>query len=220
MKRFVQGHRAFMEHMQAHDPELFKQLALGQQPEALVVTCSDSRISPSVLMGAELGSLFAIRNAGNIVPKYQGVPGAEATGEGATVEFAVRHLKVRDIIVVGHSECGAMKGLMSPEGASQMPLVQQWLRHAQVARARVHAHYPELEGSAQLCCAAHENVKLQLEHLRSYPAVREALAQGNLRLHGWYFDIEQATMFVYDVRRDAFVALLEQEGKEAVQAAL
>lgn len=219
MKRFVQGHRAFIAHMRETDPELFGQLAQGQAPEALVITCSDSRISPSVLMGAELGSLFAVRSAGNIVPKYRGTPGDEATGEGASVEFAVRHLKVREVIVIGHSQCGAMKGLMSPEVASEMPLVQQWLRHADVARQRVHAHYSDLEGSAQLCCAAHENVKLQLEHLRTYPAVREGLAAGTLRLHGWYFDIETGTMFVYDAARELFVELLEQEDSASDEAA-
>jgi carbonic anhydrase len=205
MRSIVAGYKSFVAKTRRQSPQLFETLALGQQPEALVITCSDSRISPSVLTGAKLGEIFVVRNAGNMVPR-PGVPG----GEAASVEFAVTQLGVKEIIIIGHSQCGAMKGLMYLDAtAEQMPLVAQWLQHASEVRERVLKGFQHVDEATRLQKAGHENVKQQLEHLASYGVIREGLARGSLRLHGWYFELETGTMYTYDAVADAFEPLVD-----------
>ena len=127
MQKLIEGTRHFQHTIFDTQKALFEQLSQGQQPLALFITCSDSRIDPNLLTQTQPGELFVIRNAGNIVPTY----GAASGGEAGTIEYAVAALKVKDIIVCGHSFCGAMNGLLHPETLGALPAVQDWLRHAE-----------------------------------------------------------------------------------------
>jgi carbonic anhydrase len=184
---------------------LFEQLAKGQNPETLFITCSDSRIDPSLLTQAKPGDLFILRNAGNIIPPH----GAGNGGEAATIEFAVAALGVKDIIICGHSLCGAMQGLLHPEQVARLPALASWLSHAEMTRRIVLDNYGHLEGDLLLNATIQENVLVQLEHLRTLPAVGSRLVRGDLRLHGWVYKIETGEVFAYDVENAQFVKLAE-----------
>jgi carbonic anhydrase len=174
---------------------LYRSLATnGQEPKALMISCADSRVVPEHITQAGPGELFVCRNAGNIVPPFSQANG----GVSSAVEYAVVALKVRDIVVCGHSDCGAMKAFLHPEVLDTMPNVATWLRHAHAAECVVSAAYPDLEEAPKVKALAMENVITQLHHLRTHPSVAAALAQGQLTLHGWFFEIESGKIFAFD----------------------
>ena len=202
MKKFMRGLRQFQDNYVPEHKKLMATLAKGQSPNALFITCSDSRVQPELITQAELGELFVIRNAGNIVPPF----GATNGGEGATIEYALKSLNVDHIIVCGHSSCGAMKGLLQIGNLeAKMPLVYNWLIHTEATRQLVEDNYGDLEKSDKLDMLVGENVLTQIENLRTYPAVRSMLHRGNLSLHGWIYNINDGSILAYDSERHAFV---------------
>ena len=182
--------------------DLYSRLANeGQSPKVLIISCADSRVVPEHIMQAEPGDLFVCRNAGNIVPPFSTANG----GVSSAIEYAVVALGVRDIIVCGHSDCGAMKGLCCPDLLDPMPNVAAWLRHAEAARTVVTEVYPDsLSESDRVRAVALENVLTQLDHLRTHPSVAARLAAGEIALHGWFFDIETGGVLVYDGETQTF----------------
>jgi len=194
---------------------LFESLAHGQSPETLFITCSDSRIDPNLLTKSQPGDLFILRNAGNIVPPHTG----QAGGETATIEFAVAGLGVKDIIICGHSHCGAVKGLLDPSLVEGLPAVSQWLTHAEATKRIIEDNYKELSGLDRVTAAIEENVLVQLENLRTLPCVKSRLVKGDLRLHGWVYKIETGEVFAYD-RIDGQFVPLEQYRFPASEATM
>lgn len=211
MQKLIDGIHQFRAETFENEREHFERLAKGQSPEVLFITCSDSRINPNMLTRAKPGELFILRNAGNIVPAYTGV----ATGECATIEYAVTVLNVKDIIVCGHSHCGAMAGLLSPERLSAVPNVAAWLKNADSTRAIVAENYVGLSEENQVKAAIQENVLVQIENLRTHPSVAARLARGALRLHAWVYKFETGEVFAYDPR-DGQYALVEQTHGEPI----
>ena len=205
MQKLVQGIHQFRENVFRPRREWFERLAAGQRPLALFVTCSDSRINPNLITQTDPGELFIARNAGNIVPPHHPAPG----GEEATIEFAVAGLGIKDLIVCGHTHCGAMKGLLDPEGLSDMPAVRHWLAHADATRRIIRDKYGHLAGTPLLTAAAQENVLVQLEHLRTHPAVAAGLARGELKLHGWMYKIETGEVFAFDPASGQFAPVAD-----------
>lgn len=205
MLKLIQGIHQFQETDFLPLQGLFQELAKGQKPETLFVTCSDSRIDPGLLTQTQPGDLFILRNAGNIVPPF----GALQGGEAATIEFAVAGLGVKDIIVCGHSHCGAMKALLEPELAASMPSLVNWLACCEATRRIVLDNYGDLEGEELLTATVEENVLVQLENLRTLPAVASRLVRGNLHLHGWLYEIETGKVSAFDVASGQFVPLAE-----------
>ena len=216
--QLVAGVHNFQGNVFQNQQELFTKLARGQSPETLFVTCSDSRIDPNLITQTEPGDLFVLRNAGNIVPAYSGTAG----GEVATIEFAVTGLGVKQIVVCGHSHCGAIKGLLHPEQLEEMPAVRDWLKHAEATRRIVKSKYKHLSKDALLEVAAEENVLTQLENLQTHPAVAVALSQGQLSLYAWMYEIETGEVYGYDTTVGQFVPLgeLRMTGKAAPQRVL
>jgi carbonic anhydrase len=208
MEKIIRGIHHFQQNIFSSQQELFRRLATGQQPDALFITCSDSRILPNLLTQTKPGELFILRNAGNIVPPH----GAANGGEGATIEYAVTALGIRDIIVCGHSHCGAMHGLLHQEKLTKMPSVVNWLQHAEATRRIVEEKYPEQTGEDQVLNAVKENVLVQLENLRTHPSVAAGLALGKLTLHGWVYQIETGSVFAYDPEQRQF-RRIEQVGQ-------
>ena len=212
MQKLIQGIHQFQGESFRPLQGLFEQLAKGQNPETLFITCSDSRIDPSLLTRCQPGDLFILRNAGNIVPPH----GAANGGEAATIEFAVAGLGVKDIIICGHSHCGAMKGLLEPETVASLPAVSAWLSHADTTRRIVLDNYGHLDGDRLVTATVEENVLVQLENLRTLPSVASRLVRGDLHLHGWVYKIETGEVFAYDTTDGQFVPLAKYQPHEAV----
>jgi len=205
MTRIIRGVLDFQRSIFEQKRDLFQELGKGQKPLALFITCSDSRIIPDLLAQTEPGELFVLRNAGNLVPPFSAGFGAEA----GTVEYAVAQLRVRDIILCGHSKCGAMHGLVEPEALKSLPSVAGWLEHARAILPTLEAA-GNLSPEEKLKRAIEENVLLQMEHLKTHPAVSNALAARTLRLHGWVYHFEQGKVDAYDPLNGYFVPLETQ----------
>lgn len=187
--------------------DLYGKLARdGQSPKALMISCADSRVVPEFIVQAAPGDLFVCRNAGNIVPPYSQANG----GVSSTVEYAVMVLGVRDIIVCGHSDCGAMKALATDADLTAMPNVAAWLRHSLAAQKVCRDSYPaDLSDAEKLRNMALENVVVQLAHLRTHPSVASGIARGEIALHGWYVDIHAGQVLGLDGETGQFVPLRE-----------
>ena len=181
---------------------LFERLAGGQSPQALFITCADSRIVPSLLTHTAPGDLFVERNPGNIVPVYT----EAGVGESASIEYAVAVLKVPHIVVCGHSDCGAVEGMLHPEKVAEVPAVARWLRYGDSARARTLAALPEdAPDRARLELLTRLNVVAQMTHLATHPSVRAALDRGAVSVHGWVYLIETGEVQAWDPARAAFL---------------
>ena len=186
----------------------------GQSPKALMISCSDSRIVPEQIMQAGPGDLFVCRNAGNIVPAF----GTTNGGVTATVEYAIMVLGITDIIVCGHSDCGAMKAVSDPTGLEKMPNVAGWLRHSATAEKVVSECYPDLEKAERIRAISLENVVSQLQHLRTHPSVASGIASGEIALHGWFVDIHAGQVLGLDGDTGRFVPLREEQSLPVAHA--
>jgi carbonic anhydrase len=184
--------------------ELFSKLSTGQNPSALFITCADSRINPNLLTQTEPGELFILRNAGNMVPPYGAVQG----GESATVEYALSVLNVQDIIVCGHSHCGAVNALLDPKSVDSLPAVKQWLAHAETTRRIIRENYAELNDREKLLnVAIQEHVLVQLENLQTHPSVAAKLSRSQLTLHAWVYKFETGDVFAFNPASGRFESL-------------
>lgn len=181
---------------------LFERLVTqGQAPQVLWIGCSDSRIVPELITGAEPGDLFVVRNVANIVPPY----GMGETSAGAAIEYAIRHLHVPHAVICGHTNCGGIKALGSALDASHEPHVIRWIEHARSAATAVEA--AGLPQEEQHLATVRENVLLQIDHLRSYDPVRAAERAGKLTLHGWVFHLETGAVERYDTEAKCWSAI-------------
>ncbi len=205
MQQVYARYRRFREELFPARQELFSHLKDRQDPEILFITCSDSRIAPDLVIGSEPGDLFVCRNAGNIVPAY----GEMLGGVSATVEYAVTVLKVKAIVLCGHSDCGAMKALLNPESLAGLPTISSWLKHAETARRIVAEGPPDRSPQERLEELIEENVLAQLEHLETHPSVVARLRRGDLDLYGWVYRIQTGEILAFDATRNRFVPLDE-----------
>jgi carbonic anhydrase len=207
MKKVVTGTVRFKEEGFKSRQELFAELANGQSPEVLFVTCADSRIDPNLVTQTEPGDLFICRNAGNIVPPHT----RHAGGVTASIEYAVAVLGVQDIVICGHTDCGAMKGAMNLSAVEELPHVRDWLDHARAAveiSNMKHSHDDD-----KLLRVTEENVLLQLAHLRTHPAVASRISTGDIGLHGWVYHIESGAVTCYDEGQNRFLPIEERYAK-------
>lgn len=201
MKKLMMGLHHFSANTFERHKELFRKLAReGQEPETLFITCSDSRIVPFLLTGAGPGDLFVLRNAGNLVPSYgSGEPGCDAT-----IEYAVRVLCVKEIVVCGHTGCGAIHALLDDGVTRELPALKRWLEFARRTRVILDDHYKELDEQERLDVAIQENVLSQIENLHTHPAVATRMVKGDLRIHGWVYDLARGEVFAYDEQGGQF----------------
>ena len=203
MPRFAAGVVRFQNNVYPEKQGLFEELSNGQSPEALFITCSDSRIETAMITQTEPGELFICRNAGNIVP-----PHTEHTGGmTASIEYAVAVLKVPHIVVCGHTECGAMKGAMNPEGLDALPHVRKWLGYSKAAVDIVDSIARDASPEERMLHLIEQNVLLQLQHLRTHPSVAAALACGETELHGWVYDIRTGKVEAWDEAEGKFITI-------------
>ncbi len=197
MRDLLTGVKQFQNETFPQKKTRFEELAQGQKPEALFITCSDSRVNPELFTNSEPGEIFVIRNAGNIV----GRKGEADLGMAATIEYAVKALKVPQIIVCGHAKCGAMQGLMSPEALTTLPEVGKWVSLSKKA-LEDQSGDPNADRLTQLIEA---NIRLQLRNLMTFSEVADAVEAGSLRLHGWLYDFETGKVTVLAPETNQFV---------------
>lgn len=201
MDHLLNGLNRFQTEVFAKKRALFQSLAQEQHPRALFITCSDSRVDPNLITQAEPGELFVLRNAGNIIPPH----GADmGIGQEATIDYAIHHLGVHHIIVCGHTDCGAIHALMETPPEQLNPPLRRWLSCAEAVRQIVQdtalAHSP----SQLLLKAIQTNVKVQLRHVATLPAVAAAMERGTLQLHGWVYCMENAEVFTFNAATGEF----------------
>jgi carbonic anhydrase len=204
VQRLEAGIHHFKANYFASNRELFEQLATGQRPETLFITCSDSRIVPNLITNARPGELFIVRNVGNIVPQVErGVLG----GVTAAIEYAVEVLEVGNVIVCGHTNCGAIDAIVHPERVQHLKHVARWLAESARIPELIEERYGHLEGEARMLAAVEENVLVQLENLRSFDFVARRLDAGTLKMNGWVFKIGTGDVFDYDPVSEQFLQL-------------
>jgi carbonic anhydrase len=204
MEKLIAGHKKFLADVFPARKDQFKLLADSQAPEFLFITCSDSRIVPDLILGTGPGELFIARSIGNVVP----VIAQDVDGCTATIEYAVEALRVKHVIVCGHSDCGAMKAALHKKGLENLPKAKRWLDHVEAAFNHRQPLNP-LDGShVELASLIRGNVVAQLQNLHAQPCVRHAEAEGRLKVHGWYYDILSGRIERYEEKEKKFVALL------------
>lgn len=221
LEKLIEGVKEFQQVTFEENRELFEELANGQKPHTLMVTCADSRIRPNEITGSNAGDLFMMRNIANIVPQYVSSKMGSVVGifksavtaivksiakalrlsiaiadeAGAVIEYAVKVLAVEHIVIMGHTDCGGMKALLRPEKLATLPAVSAWLSHAACAKNHCCGSSDEAEQLAEI---TRSNVLLQMQHLFSYPSVQEAVANGKLQIHGWIYEIKSGKVSCFD----------------------
>src|ERR1700674_2142771 len=201
VEKLLGGISRFQKDVYPKHRDLFEKLAMGQRPEALFITCADSRIDPCLLTQTKPGELFICRVIGNIVPRYPESIG----GVSATVEYAVGVLGVPDVIVCGHTDCGVMKGLLNPEALKPLANVSAWLGHALPAREALAKSEGSMTDPEFLLALTERNVVEQLKNLHTHPTVAAHLEQGNLKLHGWVYHIGRGMVTTYNPRKEKLI---------------
>lgn len=204
MDKIIQGVLSFQQSDYKEHKDLFGELAHSQSPKVLFITCSDSRIDPNMLTQSKPGDLFICRNAGNIIPPHSN----ETGGMTASIEYAVAVLGVKDIILCGHTDCGAIHGALDVNSLGLLPHVKEWLSHCrsavEIVRERNNLAAGEKLEKAYLNETIQENVMQQLQHLRTHPAVAARLATGKLKLHGWIYNIKKGDILCCNQQNYSF----------------
>jgi carbonic anhydrase len=207
MDKLFSGISRFQKDVFPQQQKLFSELANGQWPEALFITCSDSRIDPNLITQSEPGDLFICRNAGNIVPPHSPHTG----GMTASIEYAVAVLNVKHIVICGHTDCGAMKGALNLDAIKHLPHVCEWLGHSKAAQQIVNDNYSELDGEERLQRMIELNVYVQMQNIRTHPWVASRLEAGQIALHGWVYDIPAGGFKAYNDETKAFEPMRMEE---------
>ena len=205
--RLASGFRRFQHRWYHPEETLFQTLSNGQNPLALVIACCDSRVDPVLLTDCRPGDLFVVRNIANLVPPY--APDGGRHGVSAALEYAVKHLKVQDIIIMGHACCGGIHALVSGgEGEARDEFIGPWVDVARRALEKVDEAMPGADAADRARACELWNVRLSLDNLMTFPWVRRAVEEGNLSLHGWYFDLQSGELLEYDAQEHAFRPLV------------
>ena len=211
-ENLLAGVRKFRQEIYPKNERRYQQATQKPQaPHTLFITCADSRIHPELITQSEPGDMFVTRNIGNLVPAY----GEMLGGVSAVIEYAVQALGVSQIVICGHTDCGAMKGLLHPEAVAAMPTVKLWLRNAETALSIVQARDSTADEKEKLMQLVEENVLLQLNHLRTHPSVAAKMTTGELAVYGWVYDIANGHVNVHDPVSNTFTALGEKGDKAA-----
>jgi carbonic anhydrase len=211
MKKLIRGIVEFRKGLTKESRDLFAKLALGQKPDTLFIGCSDSRVVPNLFASTNPGDLFVIRNVGNLVPPAEAL--LQDNSASAAIEFAISTLKVSDIIVCGHSECGAMQALLEGIDTLKCPHLECWLKYGQPSLKKVKRGDKITAKLSEHNQLSQINVLEQVEHIRSYPFIQEKLKKKSLRIHGWWFDIAHADVYCYEKSVHQFVLIDEKEAE-------
>lgn len=212
MKKLIKGIIKFRQASIEEYRNKFAKLAFTQKPDALMVACCDSRVVPNVFASSDPGDLFVLRNIGNLIPSYQGKY-LEDASVAATIEFSLLNLTISDIIICGHSECGAMQTLLTnKELYNSASALNVWLKKAMPSYVRFQNSIFNNEDNLTACnLLSRINVLQQIDNLKTYPLVAERLKNNNLRIHGWWFNLATADVYYYNYKTGKFVLIDEEE---------
>src|ERR1700733_11538657 len=215
MKKLITGIVDFRKNLTEESRALFAKLALGQKPDTLFIACSDSRVVPNLFASTEPGDLFVLRNIGNLIPPFSS--SCQDDSAAAVIEFSISSLNVSDIVICGHSECAAMQALSKGIDTLACPHLESWLKYGKEALNKVREGFiidPSLSEHNQI---SQVNVLQQMEHIKSYPFIKDRLEKKQLRIHGWWFDIAQADVYCYEQNINQFVLIDEKEAQQILK---
>jgi len=218
VKKLIKGIVEFRQKVRKEYNATFGGLAKGQSPDALFIACSDSRVQPNTFASTEPGDVFVLRNVGNLIPPCgkNGISNSDKA-EAAAIEFAIINLNVKYIIVCGHSECGAMHALANDREKVQLPNLKRWLRHGDLAVEQLKNGETLDNTISEANQLSQLNVLLQIENIKSYPAVKKRLDEGKLSIQGWWFDIAKADVYAYEEDIKRFVLIDEVEAERLIK---
>ncbi|MBM4135520.1 MAG: carbonic anhydrase [Nitrospira sp.] len=208
MEKLLKGIHIFQESYFKKEEDFFRRLSEKQTPEVLFITCSDSRVDPNLVTQSKPGELFIVRNVGNIIPPYDAIK--DKNSVAAAIEFAVLGLKVSDIIICGHSNCGAIHALIDKKEFKNMPHLRNWLKIVSPVKDIVKVFYGDLKGEHHKRITEKENVLIQLRNIQTYPFVSRSLRKGSLYLHGWYYDIGTGDVYSYSPNTHMFEKVISK----------
>jgi carbonic anhydrase len=211
MKKLIQGIIDFRQNLADENRALFTKLAQGQKPDALFIACSDSRVVPNLFASTNPGDLFVLRNIGNLIPPASS--SHQDNSSLAVIEFAVYSLNVADIIICGHSDCGAMQALVKGIDANCCPHLDSWLKFGEESLNKFTSGFTVDPSLTELNQISQVNVLQQMEHITSYPFIQERIKNNQLRIHGWWFDIAEADVYCYESEQNQFILIDEKEAK-------
>lgn len=203
--RLVSGFRRFREKYFDAENSPYRKLATGQTPKTLVIGCSDSRVDPAIITSAGPGDLFVVRNVANLVPPFE--EGGGFHGVSAAIEFAVVNLKVENVVVLGHRQCGGIRALVSGLHGDSDSFVDRWVAIARPAHFRALAAHPEADLDVLCQRCELEAIKISIANLRTFPFVRQAEKERGMEVIGAYFDLELGQLLELDETKDEFVNL-------------
>ncbi len=217
LAKLIEGYREFRKDYLSRENEAMRQrISSAQSPKVMVIACSDSRVNPALLTRAGLGDIFTVNNVANLVPPYrEGRDTHHSTS--AALEFAVLHLRVEHIIVLGHSGCGGIRALMAGN-ANKRPdaysFIEPWMGIAADAKARVlqRCQHAPLDEQAHAC--EKEALLVSLANLQTFPWIKEGMRLGTLEIHAWYFDIASGNILVHEPEEDGFHLMLHLEKED------
>ncbi|SHN61144.1 carbonic anhydrase [Desulfovibrio litoralis] len=216
IQKFIDGFLEFQEQHFKHGESSFTNLKYGQEPQTMVIGCSDSRVDPALLMGCEPGDIFVSRNVANLIPPYEDDAGLH--GVSAALEFAVCNLKVQSIIILGHSFCGGIKTLMRDDfNPNAKGFLAPWISLALPAKLEVLQKLPNSSSKTRQRAAEQYSIILSLKNLMSFPFIKDAIEKGTLSLFGWYFDIENGELFEYNKDDGIFKKITNNKKEHAAR---
>ena len=206
IQKMIHGFRHFRKTYFSNSTELYSRLRHGQMPSTLMIACCDSRVDPAHVTRSSPGEMFVIRNVANLVPPYH--PDSAFHGVSSAIEYAVCVLEVKHIIVLGHSHCGGIHTLMSDEWHDHpSEFLTRWLTLAEPARRRVKESLAGMAEEVQLRACEESSILLSMENLMTFPWIRERVETGNLKIHGWYFNMNEGELYDYDSEKEEFLPL-------------
>lgn len=206
LKKLVDGFHRFRTKYFVKDTELFEHLnAEGQSPKTLIIACSDSRVDPALLTQAKPGDIFVIRNVANLVPPYE--IGGGYHGVSSAIEFAVVNLKVENVVVLGHEHCGGINALMTGNSNPQPSFIGSWVSIAKEAREEVLRELPGAKPKEQLDACTKKAVLISMENLMSFPFIQERMKNKELKIYGWFFELEHGRLLQFDYEQKKFLEI-------------
>lgn len=216
MEKLVKGILEFRQTQLPNYREKFAHLALGQFPDTLFIACSDSRVVPNLFASTNPGDLFVLRNVGNLIPPFAKAV-SEATAEAAAIDFSLTNLPIANIIVCGHSECGAMQAVVAGADKIESPSLRSWLQNCDCSKETIKLSSPSFNSLSLHNQLSQMNILQQMEHLRTYPIIQKKLKNKSLSIHGWYFDIATGDVYAYEEAFNRFIIIDETEASEILE---
>lgn len=216
ISNLIEGFGRFQSKYVHSNSELFDQLKEGQRPQIMVVSCSDSRVAPALLLDTQPGDIFVVRNIANLVPPYE--PDENRHGVSAALEYGVKALEVEHVVILGHSKCGGICQLMTcvPEHA-KAEFIDKWVDIAAPAKQAVMEKMADASQDDQLRACEQAAIMVSIDNLLSFPWIKKRVVSGELSIHGWYFDIETGDMLTHDPDLDEFVPIAQGASKVSMR---